>query len=96
MLGPAACHYAVGGDHARRGAQVCLRQNGNGFIRVAVGVMLCMMPALHAPTVNPLADSGWFSVESVVDEKIVRNLIPQLKDAGAEGIIEIPLNKVVP
>lgn len=55
-----------------------------------------LMPALHAPTVNPLASTGWYSVESVVDEAIVRNLIPQLKDAGAEGIIEIPLNKVVP
>jgi ATP phosphoribosyltransferase len=55
-----------------------------------------LMPALHAPTVNPLASSGWYSVESVVDEKIVREIIPQLKSAGAEGIIEIPLNKVVP
>lgn len=55
-----------------------------------------LMPALHAPTVNPLASSGWYSVESVVDEKIVREIIPQLKAAGAEGIIEIPLNKVVP
>lgn len=55
-----------------------------------------LMPALHAPTVNPLASTGWFSVESVVDEAVVRTLIPQLKDAGAEGIIEIPLNKVVP
>jgi ATP phosphoribosyltransferase len=55
-----------------------------------------LLPSLHAPTVNGLATDGWFSVESVVDEPVVRELIPQLKEAGAEGIIEIPLNKVVP
>ena len=55
-----------------------------------------LLPALHAPTVNGLAASGWYSVETVVDEPQVRTLIPQLKAAGAEGIIEIPLNKVVP
>jgi ATP phosphoribosyltransferase len=55
-----------------------------------------LLPALHAPTVNGLTSSGWYSVESVIDESRVRTLIPQLKAAGAEGIIEIPLNKVVP
>jgi ATP phosphoribosyltransferase len=55
-----------------------------------------LLPALHAPTVNGLATDGWFSVESVVDEPVVRQLIPRLKAAGAEGIIELPLNKVVP
>lgn len=55
-----------------------------------------LLPALHAPTVNGLASTGWFSVESVVDEPVVRLLIPKLKAAGAEGIIELPLNKVVP
>lgn len=55
-----------------------------------------LLPALHAPTVNSLASDGWFSVESVVDEPVVRQLIPQLKESGAEGIIEIPLNKIVP
>lgn len=55
-----------------------------------------LLPALHAPTVNELSDKGWFSIESVVEEPVVRELIPQLKDAGAEGIIEIALNKVVP
>jgi ATP phosphoribosyltransferase len=55
-----------------------------------------LVPALHAPTVNRLASSGWFSVESVIDEALVRTLIPKLKAAGAEGIIELPLNKVVP
>lgn len=55
-----------------------------------------LLPALHAPTVNGLASTGWYSVETVVDEALVRVLIPQLKAAGAEGIIEISLNKVVP
>ncbi|HMP75483.1 MAG TPA: ATP phosphoribosyltransferase [Kiritimatiellia bacterium] len=55
-----------------------------------------LLPALHAPTVMPLGGAGWFAVESVVDEPVVRELIPALKAAGAEGIIELSLNKVVP
>ena len=52
-----------------------------------------VMPALHAPTVNKLNDSGWYAVESVVEERQVRDLIPALKANGATGIIELPLNK---
>ncbi len=55
-----------------------------------------ILPALHAPTINGLSSEGWFSIESVVDEAVVREIIPPLKRAGAEGIIEIGLNKVVP
>ena len=54
-----------------------------------------LLPALHAPTVNQLTDSGWFAIETVVNESIVREIIPELKKNGAEGIIEISLNKVV-
>jgi ATP phosphoribosyltransferase len=54
-----------------------------------------LLPALHAPTVNQLTDDGWYAVETVVDESVVREIIPQLKENGAEGIIEISLNKVV-
>lgn len=54
-----------------------------------------ILPALHAPTVNRLSTEGWMAVESVVDERVVREIIPRLKAAGAEGIIEIPLNKVI-
>ena len=54
-----------------------------------------LLPALHAPTVNPLTDDGWYAIETVVDESVVREIIPQLKENGAEGIIEISLNKVV-
>ncbi len=53
------------------------------------------MPALHAPTVNKLNGEGWYAVESVVEERQVRDLIPALKAAGATGIIELPLNKII-
>jgi ATP phosphoribosyltransferase len=54
-----------------------------------------LLPSLNAPTVASLYNTNWVSVESVVDLKIVRELIPQLLKAGAEGIIEYPLNKVI-
>ena len=53
------------------------------------------LPALHAPTVSKLSDPDWFAVESVVEERLVRDLIPVLRAAGATGIIELPLNKVI-
>ncbi|MFO7535369.1 MAG: ATP phosphoribosyltransferase [Kiritimatiellia bacterium] len=55
-----------------------------------------ILPSLHAPTINPLGTKGWVAIESVVEEKVVREIIPELKRAGAEGIIEISLNKVIP
>ncbi|NCC51728.1 MAG: ATP phosphoribosyltransferase [Spartobacteria bacterium] len=58
--------------------------------------VLGMLPAMHAPTINRLNEEGWCSVESVVEEPTVREIIPGLKDAGAVDIIEIGLNKVVP
>lgn len=54
-----------------------------------------ILPSLHAPTVNTLQSSGWVAVETVIEEKVVREIIPRLKEAGAEGIIEIPLNKLI-
>ena len=54
-----------------------------------------MLPSLNAPTVARLHQSEWYSVESVISEEVVRNLIPRLLDCGAEGIIEYPLNKVL-
>ena len=53
------------------------------------------LPSLNAPTVSPLYNSDWFSVETVVDESVVRDLIPEIMDKGAEGIIEYSLNKVI-
>lgn len=54
-----------------------------------------VLPSLNAPTVAPLYNSDWFSVETVVDESQVRDLIPELLRKGAEGIIEYALNKVI-
>jgi len=54
-----------------------------------------IVPAMRKPTISNLSQSGWFALETVVDERVVRNLIPRLKKAGAEGIIEYPLNKVI-
>ena len=58
--------------------------------------VLSIMPALHRPTVSPLAEAGWFALITVVDEMVVREIVPELQAAGAEGIVEFPLNKVVP
>ncbi|HTI72129.1 MAG TPA: ATP phosphoribosyltransferase [Candidatus Limnocylindria bacterium] len=57
--------------------------------------LLQNLPALRNPTVSSLSQPGWIAVETIIDEPIVRELLPQLKAAGAEGIIEYPLNKVV-
>jgi len=57
--------------------------------------LLASLPALRNPTISSLSQSGWVAVETIIDEHIVRELIPRLKAAGAEGIIEYPLNKVV-
>lgn len=58
--------------------------------------VLSLLPSLKAPTVSPLQDEGWVAVEVVADEREARELIPRLKEAGAQGIIEYPLTKVVP
>src|SRR5438874_6727939 len=57
--------------------------------------LLKRLPALRNPTISNLSQAGWVAVDTVIDEHVVRELIPQLKAAGAEGIIEYPLNKVV-
>ncbi len=55
-----------------------------------------LLSAMHSPTVSALSDEGWYALEVVIDEKIVRDLIPKLKVAGASGIVEYQLNKVIP
>lgn len=57
--------------------------------------VIAILPALKKPTVSNLSEDGWFAVETVIDEKVVRRLIPELKKAGAQGIIEYSLNKVI-
>lgn len=57
--------------------------------------LLKALPALRNPTISNLSQEGWVAVETIIDEHVVREFIPALKAAGAEGIIEYPLNKVV-
>jgi ATP phosphoribosyltransferase len=57
--------------------------------------LLGMLPAMKKPTISNLADSDWVDVDTIIDEKTVKDLIPRLKRAGAQGIIEYPLNKVI-
>ncbi len=57
--------------------------------------LLSQLPSLKNPTVSPLANGDWVAVETVIDEAVVREIIPKLKSLGAEGIIEYPLNKLV-
>jgi ATP phosphoribosyltransferase len=63
--------------------------------RARLDELMEMLPALHTPTISSQVDGDWVAVETIADEKIVRDLIPRLKRSGAEGIIEYPLNKVV-
>jgi ATP phosphoribosyltransferase len=60
-----------------------------------IEAVITILPSLNAPTVAGLYNSNWVSVETIVDVKTVRDLIPRLRLAGAEGIIEYPLNKVI-
>jgi len=57
--------------------------------------VLVTLPALRNPTIAQLSDPGWVAINTIVEEKTVRHLIPKLKAAGAEGIVEYPLNKIV-
>ncbi len=63
--------------------------------RAKLDGLLKNLPALRNPTISPLSQEGWVAVETIIDERVVREIIPQLKAAGAEGIIEYPLNKVI-
>ncbi len=57
--------------------------------------VLSLLPALQKPTIASLADEAWVDVNTVLDESVVRHIIPRLKSAGARGIVEYPLNKVI-
>jgi ATP phosphoribosyltransferase len=57
--------------------------------------VLALLPALQRPTVSPLADAGWVALNTIIEERTVRDLIPGLKAARAQGIVEYPLNKIV-
>ncbi len=64
--------------------------------RQKLETLLGILPALKKPTISYLSDDRWVAVETVIDEKLVRKLIPELNDAGAEGVIEYSLNKLIP
>ena len=57
--------------------------------------VLAVLPALKRPTISSLSEEGWVAVNTILDESTVRQIIPRLKAAGAEGIVEYPLNKIV-
>jgi len=73
-------------------AKVGLKMN---VARKNLQPLLKALPALRNPTISNLSQEGWVAVETIIDEHVVREMIPALKAAGAEGIIEYPLNKVV-
>ncbi len=58
--------------------------------------LMSLLPSLHSPTISALSDADWYDLDVVVDERMVRELIPRLKKAGASGIVEYQLNKVIP
>jgi ATP phosphoribosyltransferase len=57
--------------------------------------VLALLPALQRPTISSLSDPEWVAVNTIIEEKTVRDLIPKLKSAGGQGIVEYPLNKIV-
>ena len=89
---------ALGGRLMLRGAlgadgMVGLKMN---VPRANLKAVIQILPAMKNPTVAPLADEGWVALETILSEPTVRDLIPKLKRAGAEGLVEYPLNKVIP
>ena len=63
--------------------------------RASLDNVLALLPALQRPTISPLSDPDWVAVNTIIEERTVRDLIPKLKSAQASGIVEYPLNKIV-
>ena len=74
------------------GALVGLKMN---VAQAQLDAVVAQLPALKRPTVSSLYENEWVAVEIIIEEKQARDLIPRLKRAGAEGIVEYPLNKVI-
>lgn len=74
------------------GSKVGLKLN---LPRAALENVIARLPALRNPTISPLSNPDWVALETIIDESVVREIIPVLKTYGAEGIVEYPLNKVV-
>jgi ATP phosphoribosyltransferase len=60
-----------------------------------LGKILGLLPALQRPTISSLSDEEWVAVNTIIEERTVRDLMPKLKAAGGQGIVEYPLNKIV-
>lgn len=73
-------------------AKVGLKMN---VMKSRLRQLLAALPALQTPTVSELSNPDWVDVNTIVDEKVVRDLIPKLTKAGGRGIVEYPLNKVI-
>ncbi len=80
----------VGAIHAEAKVGLKMNVNEDNLQRI-----ISLLPAMKNPTISSLYLKGWHAIDTIIDEKIVRDLIPKLKEAGAEGIIEYPLNKVI-
>jgi ATP phosphoribosyltransferase len=63
--------------------------------RADLPAVLRILPALQTPTISALADTEWAAVNTILDENVVRHIVPQLKQGGARGIVEYPLNKII-
>jgi ATP phosphoribosyltransferase len=74
--------------HGRVGLMLNVKREG-------LARLLELVPALRRPTVSSLSDEEWVAVNTIIEERTVRDLVPRLKAAGAEGIVEYPLNKIV-
>jgi ATP phosphoribosyltransferase len=64
-------------------------------LRADLDQVLSLLPALQRPTISSLSDAEWVAVNTIIEERTVRDLIPKLKAAGGQGIVEYPLNKIV-
>ncbi|MFL5245534.1 MAG: ATP phosphoribosyltransferase [Gemmataceae bacterium] len=102
------CNQAAGDDSWKRQKMddLILMLQGAMAAEGKVGLMMNVrqadlasvvniLPALQTPTISSLADSGWVAVNTIIDENTVRHIVPQLKQAGARGIVEYPLNKII-
>lgn len=81
--------------------QGALRANGRVGLKMNVpadhmGRVVSLLPSMKGPTVSKLVDESWVAIETIIEEKVLRDIIPQLKAAGAQDIIEYPLNKIIP
>ena len=78
----------------------CLHAEGKVGLMINVAKenlddVLELLPALQKPTISQLSDPAWVDVITIVDESVVRNIVPQLKAKGATGIVEYPINKLI-